>query len=205
MNGRETRFLKASKVWFLSLALRAAILAGCEARKTGMARGQELYDTCVPCHGRNGAGNIVLRAPSIAGLPEWYVEAQLTKFAHGVRGAHPSDDEGARMRPMARTLKGAPEIAAMAAYVSHLAPQKPSNTLVGGDATAGKTRYEGLCITCHGPEGRGNTDIGSPDLSHQADWYMLAQLVKFKGRVEPNAKWVGAYAKGLAEFEGRIR
>ena len=33
----------------------------------------------------------------------------------------------------------------------------------------------------------------------------VAQLVKFKGRVEPNAKWVGVYAKGLAEFEGRIR
>jgi cytochrome c553 len=35
-------------------------------------------------------------------------------------------------------------------------------------------------VTCHGPDGRGNQDLGSPDLTHQADWYMLSQLQKFK-------------------------
>ena len=163
------------------MALPCALLSGCGAPRTGIARGQELYDTCVPCHGKNGGGDLVLRAPSIAGLPEWYVDGQLTKFAHGMRGTNPNDEEGARMRPMARTLKGASEIASMAAYVSHLPVQKPAGTLVGGDVEAGKTRYEGLCVTCHGADGHGNKDLGSPDLSHQADWYMLSQLVKFKG------------------------
>jgi len=29
-------------------------------------------------------------------------------------------------------------------------------------------------------DGRGNMDMGSPDLSMQADWYLVAQLEKFK-------------------------
>ena len=46
----------------------------------------------------------VSRKWAIAGQAQWYLEAQLVKFKNGVRGAHPDDMEGSRMRPMARTL-----------------------------------------------------------------------------------------------------
>jgi len=166
---------------WLSCALAAAVFAGCGGSpQSGVARGNQLYDTCVPCHGEAGHGDQALGAPSISGLPRWYLEAQLTKFAKGVRGAHPDDMEGARMRPMARTLKNATDIAAVAEYVAQLAPFRPADTFTGGDTEGGKTRYEGLCVTCHGTDGKGNQDLGSPDLTHQADWYMLSQLQKFK-------------------------
>lgn len=173
--------MKKLGFWWLLLTLPAALFVGCSgAPKTGLARGEELYDTCVPCHGRDGSGNHDLRAPSIAGLPEWYVQAQLTKFFKGIRGAHPDDSEGARMRPMARTLKNDQDIANMAKYVASLKIRKPAALLAGGSVEAGKTRFESICITCHMADGHGNKDMGSPDLTHQADWYLLAQLQKFK-------------------------
>lgn len=172
--------MKKLSFWWLILTVPAAIFAGCSAPKTGIARGAELYDTCVPCHGKNGGGDHTLRAPSIAGLPQWYIETELGKFSHAIRGAHPDDMEGARMRPMARTLKGEPDIKAVAEYVAKLPHQKPVAALTGGNAEAGKTRYEGICVTCHMADGRGNQDMGAPDLTSQADWYMLAQLEKFK-------------------------
>lgn len=166
---------------WLTCALAAACFAGCSAPKSGIARGNQLYDTCVPCHGEHGQGNSTLSAPSIAGLPKWYLEGQLVKFAKGIRGAHPEDMEGARMRPMARTLKNASDIASVAEYVAAMAPFRPADTFAPGDVEAGKTRFDGLCVTCHGPEGKGNQELGSPDLTHQADWYMVSQLHKFKG------------------------
>src|SRR5436309_10847083 len=77
------------------LALYAVVLAwGCAGPKPGIARGRELFKNCQPCHGMHGAGSLALRAPAIAGLPEWYVSAELTKFQGNIRGAHPDDNEG---------------------------------------------------------------------------------------------------------------
>ena len=35
-----------------------------------------------------------------AGLPGWYIDAQLTKFQSGIRGYDPHDETGAKMRKM---------------------------------------------------------------------------------------------------------
>jgi cytochrome c553 len=67
-------------------------------------RGQALFPLCAACHGNHGEGRLELGAPAIAGLPEWYVAAQLQKFRHDVRDSHPQDTAGLRMRPMARSL-----------------------------------------------------------------------------------------------------
>src|SRR5207244_3494991 len=83
----------------------AALLAGCaETPGPGLARGKMMFDNCSPCHGSEGYGNPALGAPAIAGLPRWYVERQLIDFKTSMRGADPKDMEGARMRPMARSL-----------------------------------------------------------------------------------------------------
>ena len=45
-----------------------SLFSGCaDIGHPGMARGHELYDTCIPCHGKHGAGNAELGAPAIAG------------------------------------------------------------------------------------------------------------------------------------------
>jgi len=159
--------------WSLTSAL-----VGCATNPPGLARGREVYQTCVPCHGANGGGNHELGAPAIAGLPQWYVQTQLTNFQKGMRGAHPDDLEGARMRPMAKTLHRTGDVESVAEYVTKLPPVPQSATL-GGDPVAGEAAFA-LCATCHGADAKGNKDMGAPTLAGQADWYMFAQLQKFK-------------------------
>lgn len=150
------------------------------AYETGMARGKQEYRTCVPCHGPAGGGNQVVGAPSIAGLPEWYVARELDKFQHGIRGAHPDDQEGARMRPMARTLYRPGDLEAVAAYVAAMPMVPQPATFVAADTTAGRTTYQGICTTCHGPDARGNVALSAPPIAQQADWYLVRQLGKFR-------------------------
>ncbi len=166
--------------------LAAAMLAGgltlsaCQtAPQEGVARGETLYGTCEPCHGPAGLGKQVLGAPSIAGLEGWYIQAQVEKFRTGVRGAHPDDMEGARMRPMARSLRTAEDVAAVSDYVAGLPAVEPASALTGGDATKGAAAYA-VCTACHGADGKGNKALNAPALTGHADWYMLTQLQKFK-------------------------
>ena len=83
------------------------------------------------------------------------------------------------MRPMARTLTREGDVESVSEYVASLAPTFPAPTLVGGDATAGESRYV-LCAACHGPDGMGKADMHAPALLTTNDWYMLGQLKKFK-------------------------
>jgi cytochrome c oxidase subunit 2 len=159
--------------WSLTSAL-----VGCATNPPGLARGREVYDTCVPCHGANGGGNHELGAPAIAGLPQWYVETQLTNFQKGMRGNHPDDLEGARMRPMAKTLHRKGDVESVAEYVARL-PVVTQPATLGGDPVAGEAAFA-LCATCHGTDAKGIKDMGAPTLAGQSDWYMYAQLQKFK-------------------------
>ncbi len=141
--------------------------------------GDELYAICLPCHGPAGEGNAKLKAPAIAGLPKWYLEAQLVKFQAGVRGSHPDDLEGLRMRPMSRQLMNRAEVESVATFVAALPPRKAPATLTGGNAGAGQTQFA-VCVACHGADGKGNEQLKAPPLAGQADWYLLSQLGKFK-------------------------
>ncbi len=144
--------------------------------------GESLYQTCVACHGSEGYGNQLLNAPALAGLPASYVETQLNNFKNGIRGAHPDDQSGLQMRPMSMTLQDPQAIVDVAAYIAKFAPKEPADTLQGGDRKKGETAYA-LCIACHGPEAEGNELLKSPTLQYQSDWYMLAQLKKFKSGI----------------------
>jgi cytochrome c oxidase subunit 2 len=163
----------------IALAVVSAFVAGCGMSSSPATHGEQLFKTCAPCHGAQGQGSVVLRTPAIAGLPDWYLKAELTKFQKNIRGAHPDDNEGHRMRPMARSLYHKGDVDAVANYVSKMKPVwvRP---MVKGDAIAGATRYNSTCIACHGPEGKGMQALGAPPLAGQADWYMEEQLAKFK-------------------------
>jgi cytochrome c oxidase subunit 2 len=143
------------------------------------ARGRELFGLCAQCHMENGAGDPMTLAPSIAGLEQWYVEAQLHKFRDGWRGAHFDDLAGMRMRPMARWLKTDDDIRAVAAYVTSLPAAPPPATLAGGDPARGAPIYA-ACAGCHGAMGEGNQAVGAPSLRLTSDWYQLKQLKNFK-------------------------
>jgi cytochrome c oxidase subunit 2 len=163
---------------FVVLAL---VMTACDATPlpVGMTRGAELFETCAPCHGANGAGNASIEAPAIAGLPQWYIEGQLLSFQSGWRGKHHEDLPGLRMRPMAVTLNRDGDIESVAEYVASLAPSFPASTLQG-NAGAGAAQYEQVCVTCHGADGRGNDLLHSPPIVQLQDWYLVQELQNFR-------------------------
>jgi cytochrome c oxidase subunit 2 len=84
-----------------------------------------------------------------------------------------------QMRPIGMSLFNEGDIKTVAAYVSALPRPAHAPTLEGGDANRGKTLF-GTCAACHGPDAAGNELVKAPPLKHGTDWYMLAQLKKFK-------------------------
>ena len=140
--------------------------------------GEELYDACRSCHMDDGMGSEKLAAPAIAGLPEWYISAQLEKFVKGHRGYHWNDLNGLRMRPMASSMNHEGDVAAVSAYISAL-PNSGVPATLSGDAELGKATYI-TCVACHGADAMGNQTLNAPPLKGQADWYMKRQLQNFK-------------------------
>ncbi len=145
-------------------------------------RGEDLYRLCASCHADDASGNEEVGAPAIAGMAQWYVEAQLEKFRSGMRGAHFDDIAGMRMRPMSLTLMREGDVSAVSGYVAGLPPVAPAPLLTGGNAANGKTLYT-PCIACHAADGSGNQALFGAPLANVSDWYLLKQLENFRSGV----------------------
>jgi cytochrome c553 len=170
-------------------SLVLTLVSGCSRKPDGaqpVLAGSELFRDCTACHGQQGEGSKQFRAPPIAGLPAWYVEAQLVKFQTGLRGYHPDDVDGLRMRPMSRQLMNRGEVTAVAAYIATLKAEKPAASLENAVAATGATSFA-TCMACHGDHGQGNEALKAPPLAGQADWYLVAQLTKFKAGLRGTA------------------
>jgi cytochrome c oxidase subunit 2 len=161
----------------------AALSSGCSITEPPPTPpGAELFQLCEQCHGDAALGNRFINTPSIAGLPQWYIEAQLKKFKAGGRGTHFDDLTGMQMRPMAMSLRDDKEIAAIAAFVSAMPAKKSPPLLTGGDANRGKILYA-TCVACHQADARGNEALKAPPLNHASDWYLASSLKKFKAGI----------------------
>lgn len=136
---------------------------------------------CAACHGLRGEGNATLRTPSLAGLPEWYVTLQLRKFRTDQRGADPLDPDGQRMHAVARTLS-LDDVTNLAATIAAM-PRHPTRNTLGGDATRGKSFYDDYCIACHRYNGSGELAFNSAPLTGLQDWYLMAQIAKFRAGI----------------------
>jgi cytochrome c oxidase subunit 2 len=193
----------------LLLVLGGLSLSGCRMGTTDAAtRGQEVFETCVPCHNSDGSGNPVVGAPNIAGMKGWYVERELDKFRSGARGMHFSDVEGMRMRPMALSLTSEDDVKAVAHYVEVMPPVQHASSLPG-DPKAGEALYA-TCSSCHGDTGAGNQDLGGPRIAGVDDWYLATELRKFRSGVrgtnpkDREGRLMRPMARGLAD-EDAIR
>jgi len=146
------------------------------------ARGKQLYAGCVSCHGPDGHGVPKLRSPQIAGQHGSYVEDQLLKFKNGFRGSHPKDTEGLKMKAFVLMLPTNEDVKKVSNYIATFKPIEKKPTFGTGKAEKGKTLYTD-CLLCHGDKAQGKPELKSPSLQHLQDWYMLAQLKKFKDGV----------------------
>jgi len=182
MRSTDTTFRRSAAPLVIALAMVGVGCGKTAMPVGGVASGQELFQLCTQCHAPDGNGNPLVNAPAIAGLDQWYVEAQLRKFKTGVRGTHIDDHAGMQMRPMAMSIPTDADIQAVAAYVASLPKKRPAPTLTGGDPAAGQVLYA-TCMACHGPTATGNQQLGAPPLNHASDWYLLTQIRHFKDGV----------------------
>jgi len=168
--------------WLLLTPILALGLSGCQlGDASASARSQQLFKTCVPCHGQQGQGRPDLGAPNIAGMSAWYVQAQLQNFRSGLRGMDFNDKEGMRMRPMALSLPYDADVQAIAEYVAGLPPVTHA-PLPGGNAQAGQALFA-VCSACHGPSGAGNEAVKAPRLAGVDGSYLALQLEKYKSGI----------------------
>jgi cytochrome c553 len=119
-------------------------------------------------------------------LPAWYVTSQLERFQTGIRGKHPDDVEGLRMRPMSLQVNSEGQRTAVAAYIASLAPVRGDARLVDTDASAGEQAFV-MCVACHGVKGEGNQAVNAPPLAGMDDWYVALQLRKFRSGIRGGA------------------
>jgi cytochrome c553 len=167
-------------------ALAAAQGNAAAGASADLDRGEQLFQLCTQCHGANGQGNADALAPSIAGLPSWYLEGQLQKFKSGMRGMHPGDTGGLRMYPMSLWLRDASDQRDVAAYVSSLPRAEFTNELeTHGDAAKG-AGYYAVCSACHMADASGNQGMGAPPLTGMSDWYLFSAIQKYKAGVRGN-------------------
>ena len=164
------------------LLVAAAGTMGCGSASGAAVTGRNLYRSCESCHGQSAEGNVTIQAPRLAGLPAWYVSLQLQRFKDGLRGKHPDDADGLRMRAMVSQLRSKAEIDAVAEYIASLpTPAKPAPAL-GGDPKMGESFYA-VCSACHGANGEGNQQMNGAPLAHFDDWYIASQFKKFQNGV----------------------
>ena len=103
--------IKISLAVVVLLASNIAFAAG------DAAAGKISFLTCSACHGANGEGNEMLKAPKIAGQQAWYILSSLQRFKNGTRGA--TDPAAATMVPMAKMLTDK-QMENIAAYLATL-------------------------------------------------------------------------------------
>jgi len=118
-------------------------------------------DNCAPCHGAGGGG--------AKGYPnlnddDWLWGGKLAQIEKTILyGARSGNDKGhqGNMPPFAGALKPN-EISAVADFVRSLSGLPIEK---GADLALGKKIFADNCAVCHGPEGKGNQELGSANLT----------------------------------------
>ncbi len=144
----------------------------------------ETLTYCTVCHGVELTGNAAVDAPSLAGLPDWYLERQMRAFREGWRGTHADDPSGMEMRPQAQVLT-ADQLQAAIRFAASI-PARTAPVTLTGDVRRGEALYDS-CAACHGTRGEGNAALLAPPLAPQSDWYLARQLERFRAGVRGSA------------------
>jgi cytochrome c553 len=106
---------------------------------------------------------------------------------------------------MAATVKALPAdlLPSLAAHVETLPRQQPTagEVLAGADLINGRLLFEERCMECHRYNASGEVVFGSPPLVGLQDWYLLAQVQKFRAGTRGTAKGDAMGAKMVASAQ----
>jgi len=157
---------------------RAASAVGPDVR-----HGQELFKTCLVCHGIDGMGTPDGNVPIIAGQFSSVIVKQVTDF----RTARRWDVDMERVASR-HILKSAQDIVDVAAYASRLEREGPVGTGDGDWLLHGAEVYAQKCASCHGSRGEGSAGRVIPKLARQHYAYILRQMYDSADGRRPNMK-----------------
>ena len=158
------------------------------------ARGKTVFgDNCAPCHGSGGAG--------AKGYPnlnddDWLWGGTLDQIMQtiqfGARSGHPKTHEGAMLAFGKEGVLKKDQIVTVANYVRSLSGLPTSQ---GYDAKAGAKIFAENCAVCHGDAGKGNQELGAPNLADKiwlygSDEATLIETIT-NGRSGVMPAWVG--------------
>jgi len=128
------------------------------------ARGKVVFgDNCAPCHGSGGAG--------AKGYPnlnddEWLWGGSLDQIMQtiefGVRSGNAKGHEGNMLAFGKDGILKKDEIATVANYVRSLSGLPTKKDV---DLAAGQKIFAENCASCHGDQGKGNIEMGAPNLT----------------------------------------
>jgi cytochrome c oxidase cbb3-type subunit 3 len=121
----------------------------------GRQIGERIFlNNCAQCHGSDAHGSRGF--PNLADS-EWMYGGEAatieTTITNGRNGTMP---------PMAAAVGGPEDVADVAHYVLSLSDSAHDSAR----AARGKAKFA-ICAACHGPEGKGNQQIGAPDLTNK--------------------------------------
>jgi cytochrome c oxidase cbb3-type subunit 3 len=158
------------------------------------ARGKTVFgDNCAPCHGSGAAG--------AKGYPnlnddDWLWGGTLDQIMQtiqfGARSGHAKTREGQMLAFGKDGMLKPDQIVTVANYVRSLSGL---STSPGYDATAGTKIFAENCAVCHGGAGKGNQELGAPNLTDQiwlygSDEATIVETIT-NGRAGVMPAWVG--------------
>jgi cytochrome c oxidase cbb3-type subunit III len=158
------------------------------------ARGKAVFgDNCAPCHGSGAAG--------AKGYPnlnddDWLWGGSLDQIKQtiefGARSGHARTHESAMLAFGRDGMLKSEEIVTLANYVRSLSGLP---TRQGYDPIAGRKIFADNCVSCHGDVGKGNQEVGAPNLTDKIWLYgsdeatIIETITSGRSGVMP--AWVG--------------
>lgn len=155
-----------------------------------MAGGAAVFgDRCGPCHGKGGGGSV--------GYPNlndddwlWGGTAEAIEFTikNGIRSGHADARDMAMPRFGLDGILKPAEIVDTAQFVLSLSGQSTDQTA----AERGKKIFADNCAACHGEDGKGNQDVGAPNLT-DGIWLYGGKLADVEKSIETGRGGVMPY------------
>jgi cytochrome c oxidase cbb3-type subunit 3 len=190
----ELEAFRGDKMKVLARASLAEIEKDPNLLSLARARGKTVFaDNCAPCHGTGAAG--------AKGYPnlnddDWLWGGSLEQISQtiqfGARSGNPKGHENQMLAFGKDGILKPEEIVTVANYVRSLSGL---STETGFNAAAGKKIFEENCAACHGKNGKGNQEMGAPNLADQvwlygSDEATLVETIT-NGRSGVMPAWIG--------------
>jgi len=192
---------EAQKVWIdkISASTTDQINGDAELLNFAMSGGKAVFnENCAACHAPGGAGRPAF--PVLAD-DDWLWGGNLAQIEQTIRhGIRATTDDATRNNVMpnfgADGVLTPEQIADVAAFVMSLSAQSGGGEKSDAAAAGrGKQVFAENCAACHGEEGKGNLELGAPNLTDSIWLYggdaktITAQITKPRHGVMP--AWEG--------------